>query len=158
MLVRHVAEAAAVRGDPAVEARGSEGISRNESEPDSASLRKLRVASLPELVKPAIVRESNEPVQRTNSPGWLGTADADRFIGNLSDPHERPASRARRAANGRRECITAARLVRESEGFIVVTTPLTTAERRDPAEIMQPSMQGDPLGRNSHYGRTSCPC
>jgi hypothetical protein len=46
-------------------------------------------------------------------------------------------SRARQAADARRECITARRLMWESEGFIVAMTPLTTAERRDPAEIMQ---------------------
>ena len=137
MLVRHVAEPAAFQGDLGVGAWGSEGISRNVSEPDSASLRKARVANLPKVVKPVIVREATSNRSGTNSPGWLGTADADRSNRNLRDPRERPASRARRAANVWRECITAVRLVWESEGFIVALTPLTTAERRDPAEIMQ---------------------
>ena len=35
------------------EARGIADVSRNASEPDSASLHELRVASLPEMVKPA---------------------------------------------------------------------------------------------------------
>jgi hypothetical protein len=97
----------------------------------------LRVANLPKVVKPAIVREATSKCSGSNSPGWLGTADADRSSRNLRDPYEWLASRARQTANARRECITAVRLVRESEGFIVALKRLTPVERRDPAEIMQ---------------------
>lgn len=53
MPVGHVAEQAAVKGNQPSEPCEAHGASRSESEPDTASKRNLRVASLPEMVKPA---------------------------------------------------------------------------------------------------------
>jgi len=52
MLVRREVERAAAWSNPAVEAPQDEGVSRNASEPDSASLRIQGAVILPELVKP----------------------------------------------------------------------------------------------------------
>lgn len=49
-----------VRGDLCCEALEGEHVSRSESEPDSASLRKVGAASLPEMVKPATAGEEAE--------------------------------------------------------------------------------------------------
>jgi hypothetical protein len=137
-----------------VEACPSEGISRNASEPDSASLRKLRVANPPEVVKPVIFREAMSACSGANSPGWLGTADADRSIKNLRDPFQWPASRARCEVNGRRERITVGRLGWESEGFIVAVKRLIPVERRDPAEIMRMSDVRRPAWTNIPLRKT----
>jgi hypothetical protein len=48
------------RSDPRREALGGEHASRSTSEPESASLRKVGAARLPELVKPAIGGEEAE--------------------------------------------------------------------------------------------------
>jgi len=49
-----------VRSDPSCEALGGEHASRSKSEPETASLRKVGTAKLPEMVKPAIDGEEAE--------------------------------------------------------------------------------------------------
>ena len=58
LLVHRVAEQAVAGGNPGAEALPSEGTGRNESEPDSASKHKMRVAFLPKNGRPAIVGEA----------------------------------------------------------------------------------------------------
>lgn len=67
---------------------------------------------------------------------WLGTARADRMDRNLGDPAWRRGESSFAPCNERREYITADRLCRESEGFIVAVKRVTTVERRNPVEDM----------------------
>jgi hypothetical protein len=60
------------------EALEGEPASRSASEPDSASLRRLRAAKLPDLTKPATGDEGMGYEQSPGSPGWEGTARGDR--------------------------------------------------------------------------------
>ena len=78
-----------------------EGASRSASEPDSASLRKSRVAKLPDWTKPRTVGEAaDECSQRALRGGWGQRVPIDKF-GNLRDPTCRGC-----APNDGREFIT----------------------------------------------------
>ena len=86
------------------------------------------VASLPDWVKPDGVREAmSKGTSHTSRGGWGRRVrkEASRNLGDPSRwvlPNEQP------------ECITIARLWRESKGSIVARMRLTPVERRDPAE------------------------
>src|SRR4028118_1428153 len=58
MPVTHVAEQAGSAGNRALEPCKAHGASRSESEPGSASKRKLRAANLSEMVKPVLAGKS----------------------------------------------------------------------------------------------------
>jgi len=74
------------RGDPTSEASGSEFVSRSTSEPSSASLRLVKVASLPEMVKPDANDEATDASSRWAFRGGRGRrAKTDRSR-NLGDP------------------------------------------------------------------------
>lgn len=103
-------EAGGVVSNCGVEAPWSEPASRSESEPDSASLHKLRAANLPDETKPATRRE----VMFTCSGGALRGDRGQRvgkvWLGRLGDPcvlsrGERDEARAEtiRRASGARE-------------------------------------------------------
>jgi hypothetical protein len=85
MLVTHVADRASCRGNPRLEALESKDVSRKASEPDSASLRRLGVASLSREGE-ANTDRHDMSTQRSDSSGWLRTAGVDRSIRNLGDP------------------------------------------------------------------------
>lgn len=80
------------RSNPQVEARNGEPVSRNESELDSASLRYMRVAMLPKMLKPVTGDEetflSN---RRALRGGWRQRAGKDNSR-NLRGPSWTKAS------------------------------------------------------------------
>lgn len=64
-----ISQASVSRSNPAGEASRGKHVSRSASEPWKASLRKERVASLPEMMKPDIGGEETGK-QPPDSPGW----------------------------------------------------------------------------------------
>ena len=101
--------------NPAVEAPQDKGVSRNASEPDSASLRIQGAVILPELVKPT-------PTVKQRAIAAVG------FLGVVGDSGHRQINRGTwevRSDGGSTinflwECITKGRSVRESARPIVV--------------------------------------
>ena len=81
----HVAARACDGATRRAKPRVGERASRNASEPDSASLRLMGAASLPEKVKPAPATKLRDE-QSPGSSGWLGAARADRFDEELERP------------------------------------------------------------------------
>ena len=77
-------------------------MSRNASEPDSASLCEVGAANLPYVMKPDTGGGSNGSEQPSGSPGWLGTAHGDRSV----EEPGRPGGVAGKAAHALGECIT----------------------------------------------------
>ena len=102
------------RSNPQAEARGGEPASRNASELDSASLRKMGVTILPKMVKSATDDEAT-PVCSRRAPrgGWRQRAGKERFR-NLRDPAWAMAPH------------------RESDGLVGGRKGLTGLERRGP--------------------------
>ena len=91
-----------------------EPASRNVNELDSASLRYVGVANLPELVKPAIAGEETlQSSQRTPRGGWRQRVGKGKSR-NLRDPSQAATRRW------------------ESDGLIVARKGLTRLERRGP--------------------------
>ena len=71
MSVGHVANRAGVSSNGAVEALEGEAVSRSASEPGTASLHKVGVASLPKMMKPA--RTAKQPTYAAvRLPGVIG--------------------------------------------------------------------------------------
>ena len=92
----HVGEGAAFWGNPLVEASRAEGVSRSESEPDSASKHYFQVANLPEVAKPDTVGEATGMCSRRAWRGdWGQRAPNDRSR-NLGDPASWVEPKARR--------------------------------------------------------------
>ncbi len=107
------------RSNPQTEARNGEPASRNESELDSASLRYLRVAKLPEMLKPVIGGEETFASSRQAlRGGWRRRVGKDNSR-NLRGPTSAKA------------------LGRESDGPIVAKKRLTRVERRGPTVSVQ---------------------
>ena len=107
------------RSNPQAEARNSERVSRNNRELDSASLHKVGVTNLPDLVKSAIVGEEVPTCNRRTPRGdWRRRARTE-MSRNLRDPS--------RLTTGR-----------ESDDPIVAGKGLTRLERRGSAVNMQP--------------------
>ncbi len=110
------------------EASRGEPASRSASELESASLHKVRVASLPEKLKPAIDREATgASTDRTFRGEWRQRAGTERPR-NLGDPAQRDelcvggrAERHNRIGGG---------CGRESDRLIVARKRVTTVERR----------------------------
>ena len=74
------------RSNPQAEARNGEPMSRNTSELDSASLRYLRVAKLPDLLKPVIGGEETFACsRRALRGGWRWRVGTDNSR-NLRSP------------------------------------------------------------------------
>ena len=91
-------------------------VSRSASEPDSASLCKLRAAKLPYVTKPATGGEAKgNSKHRALRGGWGRRMGKDQSR-NLGDPAKRSFFLA---TNVRGECITLGRLGRESDRLIV---------------------------------------
>jgi hypothetical protein len=91
---------------------GGEHVSRNESEPDSASIGKRRWPVRPTWMKPDKTdREATGVCSDSDLPGWLGTARVDR----LAEEPGRPCRVGANATNAPRKYITVARPGRESE-------------------------------------------
>ena len=109
------------RSNPQAEARNGEPVSRNTSELDSASLHQMRVAMLPDMLKPvAGGEETFTRNRRALRGGWRWRAGKDNSR-NLRDPPRTAASR------------------RESDGLIVAKNGLTRLERRGPTVGKQQS-------------------
>ena len=73
-------------GDLGAEASRGEGASRNASEPDSASLHQVRLASPPKKMKPATGRRSNGYGHLSGTSGVIG----DGACGSISQEPGRP--------------------------------------------------------------------
>ena len=100
------------RSNPQGEARCGEPVSRNANELDSASLRKVGVANLPDWTKPAIIGEATLVRSRwAPRGGWRQRAGKEKSR-NLRDP-SRPARLAVRRD------VNPSRPGRESEGIVV---------------------------------------
>jgi len=127
MLVRREVERAAARSNPAVEAPPDEGVSRNASEPDSASLRIQGAAILPKMVKPTPTVK-----QRASAAVGLSGVVGDGGHRQINRGTWETRSEDGSAINFRRESITAGRFVRESEGLIVVRTPGNAGRAKEP--------------------------
>src|SRR5690606_28038453 len=111
------------RSNPQAEARGGEPASRNASELDSASLHSVGVASLPKMVKPAIVGEVTlADSRRTPRGDWRQRVGKEKSR-NLRGPSLAQAPR------------------RESEDPIVAGKGLTRLERRGSTVNVQRSRQ-----------------
>ena len=109
------------RGNPQAGARNGEPMSRNASELDSASLRCVRVAKLPEMLKPAIGGEETfTSCRQTLRGGWRWRVGKDNSR-NLRGP------------------ISAKVPGRESDGLIVAKKRLIRVEQRGPTVNVQPS-------------------
>src|SRR5438270_559839 len=102
---------------PVREASGDgEGVSRNASEPSSASLRESRAASLPKVLKPITGGQATGVSGRRALRGGRGRRVPKETTRNLRDPA------CGFVTHGRgRERITAAARDRESEGSVVAT-------------------------------------
>jgi hypothetical protein len=94
----------------------SESVSRSASEPESASLHKPRVASLPEKRKPAIRREETFRSNVGTLRGERGQRAGKVRLGRLGDPG---GWLREEGSQGRREDISGALTVGESERPIV---------------------------------------
>ena len=92
----HVGEGAARWGNPLVEASRAEGVSRSESEPDSASKHDSQAANLPKVAKPDT---GGEATGKCSCRAWRGDwgqrAPNDRSR-NLGGPASWVAPKARR--------------------------------------------------------------
>ena len=78
MLVRRVVDQATSSSNRLVEALEDNDISRNASELDSASLRKMGVARLPEMLKPTlVVKQRAIAANRLPRGGWRQRASID---------------------------------------------------------------------------------
>ena len=78
MLVRRVANQAARGSNPTDKALEGKDVSRNASELDSASLRKMGVARLPEMLKPTlVVKQRAIAANRLPRGGWRQRASID---------------------------------------------------------------------------------
>jgi hypothetical protein len=109
-------EADSAGSDRRVGAPWSEPVSRSASEPESASLRKARVASLPEKLKPAIRREGTFISNVGALRGERGQCAGKVRLGSLGDAGGWPREEG---AKGRSEDISWALAVGESERPIV---------------------------------------
>ena len=125
-----------------VEAPRSERASRNASEPDSASLRKVECGQAARDDEACHRRPSNERMRASGLPGWLGTARADRSV----EEPGRPGVCEGDGLNAWREDITAMRRRRESEGLIVAEKRLIAVERRGLTVDMFLEKGGVPIG------------
>jgi len=81
---------------------GGEHVSRNASEPDSASIGKRRWPVRRRGWSQTDRWWSNRRMQPSDLPGWLGTARVDRSV----EEPGRPCRAGAKATNGRREDIT----------------------------------------------------
>jgi hypothetical protein len=73
-------------------------VSRNASKPDSASLRKVKAASLPEMVKPATGDEITGAVHGRAFRGSWGQRAGKDSLRKLGDPAVRERQRNQRSA------------------------------------------------------------
>ncbi len=103
MLTEHTtcSQSNGVTGNCCIKVSKREPASRSASEPESASLRKLRVASLPEMVKPVTRSEEMFKSKTVALRGERGQRVGKAELGRLGDP---PCSVNR--AKVRRETIT----------------------------------------------------
>jgi hypothetical protein len=107
------------RSNPQAEARNGEPMSRNVCELDSASLHYLRVAKLPDVLKPATRDEGTFASSRGALRGdWRWRVGRDKSR-NLRDP-------------------VSDHTCRESDGLIVAEKDLTRLERRGSTVNVQP--------------------
>jgi hypothetical protein len=106
------------RSNPQGEARDGKLVSHNASELDSASLRKLGVTKLPEMLKSATIDEAT-PISNRWAPrgGWRWRARKEKSR-NLGDPY-RPMA------------------VWKSDGLTVARKGLIHLERRGPTVSVQ---------------------
>ena len=118
------------RSNPQGEARCGEPASRNAIELDSASLRKVGTANLPDWTKPAIIGEAALVCSR-----WVPRGDWSQRVGkekssNLGDP-----------AAGSKVGVDHRACRRESDGLIVAGKGLTSPEPRGltvSAQLLKP--------------------
>ena len=101
-------------GNRCAEALCAEPASRNASEPVSASLRQLRVASLPNMLKPVTRHEGIFMRSVAALRGGCGQRAGKAELGRLGDPLDCLAK-----GKGRRESITAALVEGKSDEPIV---------------------------------------
>ena len=94
----------------------SKPVSRSASEPESASLHQLRVASLPDGLKPAIRREETFASNAGTLRGERGQRAGKVGLGRLGDPGRRPG---KGRGKGHSEEISWVLAVGESERPIV---------------------------------------
>ena len=71
--------------DPCCEASGDEDVSRNASEPDSASLHQLKVVNLPNMVKPITGAEATGICRHWAFRGDWGRRASKDSSSNLGD-------------------------------------------------------------------------
>jgi hypothetical protein len=117
------------RSNPQTEARNGEPASRNDSELDSASLHQMRVAMLPNVLKPVAGGEETFTSNRRALRGdWRRRVGKDNSR-NLRDPPRTKSSR------------------RESDGPIVAKNGLTRPERRGPTVCMRRLASVQPLDK-----------
>jgi len=114
------------RSNPAGEALDGEPASRSGSEPGSASVHKLSVASLPDEMKPAIGGEATSVSPRRTLRGERGQRAGTDRSRNLGDPTEWGQWPQRRQERHNR----AGGSARESDRLIVARKRVTTAEPR----------------------------
>ena len=122
------------RSNPQAEARKGELMSRNKSELDSASLHYMRVAKLPDLLKPVICGEEIFISNRRALRGdwrWRVRKDKSR---NLRDP------------------VCAVGVNRKSDGFIVAKKCVMSMERRRPTACVRKFELLRPLDLRNDYG------
>ena len=89
-----------------------------------------RVATFSKRAKPDPEPPSNEQRQRSDSPGWLGTAAVEKTTEEPGSPAK--LRRSQGYLKALREDITEARPCRESEGVVVAGSGVTPVERRIP--------------------------
>jgi len=147
-----VADPAVVLGNLSAGAWKGEDVSRNESEPVSASLIRQGKGQPPRNGEARCRPLSNERVRRSMFPGVRADGGRRKINQEPGRPGETVYDSWSPVPNGQREQITAGRPRRESEGFIVALKPPITVERRDPAKNRFCKKSGEPLG-SSHYGR-----
>lgn len=114
------------RSNPAGEASGGHQVSRSESEPGSASIRQLSVASRPKQMKPAIGGEETSLSTRRTLRGERGQRGWKDRSRNLADPPEWGQRPQRR--QGRHNVAVGS--VQESDRPIGAGKRVTTVEPR----------------------------
>jgi transposase InsO family protein len=115
------------RSDATGEASGGEPASRSASEPVSTSLHKVKVASLPDVLKPATGGEVTGVSNRRAFRGERGQRAGTERPRNLGDPAQQGVRNARRRTERHNRACGCGR---ESERLIVARKRVTTVERR----------------------------
>ncbi len=124
-------QSGAERSNPQGEARCGEPVSRNKIELDSASLRKMGAANLPEVVKPATVGQAALVCSRRAPRGGWRQRTGKEKSRNLRYPLRCAKLEVRRGVNPSQP-------QRESDSPIVAKKGLTSPEPRGLTVNVQP--------------------